>query len=53
MNIVRELLAMGGVSVKEQMRALNEGVDIIIGTPGRLDDLVSTGKIDLSSVSML
>lgn len=47
---VRELLIMGGDSAKDQIRALEEGVDIVIGTPGRLDDLISTGKIDLSSV---
>ena len=41
---------MGGDSAKDQIRALEEGVDIVIGTPGRLDDLISTGKIDLSSV---
>lgn len=41
---------MGGESVKNQMKALEDGVDIVIGTPGRLDDLISTGKLDLSSV---
>ena len=50
MNIIRELLIMGGDSAKDQIKALEEGVDIVIGTPGRLDDLISTGKIDLSSV---
>lgn len=28
-------------------------VDIVVGTPGRLDDLVSTGKINLSQVRFL
>lgn len=42
---------MGGESVKDQMRALEEGVDIVVGTPGRLDDLIGTGKLDLSAVS--
>lgn len=44
---------MGGESVKDQMRSLGEGVDIVVGTPGRLDDLISTGKLDLSAVSKL
>ena len=26
-------------------------VDIVCGTPGRLDDMISTGKLDLSNVS--
>ena len=46
----RELLLVGGDSAKEQMRALGEGVDIVTGTPGRLDDFISTGKLDLSGV---
>ena len=41
---------MGGDSAKEQIRALQDGVDIVCGTPGRLDDLISTGKLDLSGV---
>ncbi len=41
---------MGGDSAKEQMRSLQEGVDIVCGTPGRLDDLISTGRLDLSGV---
>ena len=47
----RELLVMGGDSAKNQMRALQDGVDIVCGTPGRLDDLISTGRLDLSGVS--
>ena len=27
-------------------------VDIVSGTPGRLDDMISTGKLDLSNVSI-
>lgn len=41
---------MGGDSAKDQMKALQEGVDIVTGTPGRLDDFISTGKLDLSGV---
>lgn len=48
--VARELLLVGGDSAKDQMRALNEGVDIVTGTPGRLDDFISTGKLDLSGV---
>lgn len=28
-------------------------MDIVVGTPGRLDDLVSTGKLNLSQVRFL
>ena len=37
---------MGGDSAKDQIRQLAEGVDVVCGTPGRLDDLISTGKLD-------
>ena len=40
----------GGVPQARQVGALNKGVDIIIGTPGRIEDLVQQGKLDLSEV---
>lgn len=42
---------MGGVSIKDQIKSISDGVDIVIATPGRLDDLISTGKLDISYVS--
>jgi hypothetical protein len=39
---------IGGVAVGEQTRILHQGVDIIVATPGRLDELISGGEIDLS-----
>ncbi|MCJ8750037.1 hypothetical protein PDJAM_G00194460 [Pangasius djambal] len=50
---LRELLIIGGVAAKEQLSILESGVDIVVGTPGRLDDLISTGKLDLSQVRFL
>ncbi|XP_059837853.1 ATP-dependent RNA helicase DDX1 [Hypanus sabinus] len=47
---LRELLIIGGVSAKDQLAVLEQGVDIVVGTPGRIDDLVSTGKLNLSQV---
>ena len=46
--IGRELVIIGGVAVGEQTRVLRQGVDIIVATPGRLDELISGGEIDLS-----
>jgi len=43
----------GGVSQDPQIKKLNEGVDIIIATPGRLFDLVSQRFIKLRSVEIL
>jgi len=36
---VRVLGVFGGVNIKTQMAALTQGVDIVVGTPGRLYDL--------------
>lgn len=38
----------GGVPQGRQVGALKKGVDIVIGTPGRVEDLMNQGKLDLS-----
>ena len=43
----------GGVGYKEQEQELSKGVDFIIGTPGRLMDFESSGKIDFSTIDYL
>lgn len=45
---IRELLVIGGVNVKEQISVLNSGVDIVVGTPGRLEDLIGGGYLFLN-----
>ncbi|MGF2949137.1 DEAD/DEAH box helicase [Microbacterium alcoholitolerans] len=40
----------GGVPQARQVGALKKGVDIIIGTPGRIEDLIEQRKLDLSDV---
>jgi superfamily II DNA/RNA helicase len=40
----------GGVPQRSQVIALERGVDIVIGTPGRILDLVEQGRLDLSEV---
>lgn len=46
--VVKDLLIIGGVSVKEQIATLNSGVDIVVGTPGRLEDLIQGGYLSLT-----
>ncbi len=46
----RSLLIYGGVGYDPQLDALASGVDIVIGTPGRLLDLANRGALDLSHV---
>jgi ATP-dependent RNA helicase RhlE len=43
----------GGVNMKPQMVQLNEGVDILVATPGRLLDLVLNGTVNLKTVKRL
>ena len=50
---VRCALVYGGVSQNPQVRALNQGVDIVVATPGRLLDLMNQGFVDLSKVESL
>ncbi|WP_412470820.1 DEAD/DEAH box helicase [Halobacteriovorax sp. RT-2-4] len=47
---VRSTVIMGGVSSAPQIVALNEGVDIVVATPGRFIDLMEQGFIKLSQV---
>jgi superfamily II DNA/RNA helicase len=46
----RSVLLHGGVGYGAQLSALRHGVDAVIGTPGRLLDLVARDALDLSRV---
>lgn len=50
---VRVLTIYGGVSYDEQLDTLNDGVDLVVGTPGRLLDLANRKSLDLSHVQVL
>ena len=41
---------VGGVPQFKQVSALQRGVDIVIATPGRVEDLIEQGRLDLSNV---
>lgn len=47
------LAVYGGQSYEVQTRGLNRGVDVLVGTPGRLLDFIRQGRLDLSQVEML
>jgi len=40
----------GGASMSEQLRRLKKGVDIVVGTPGRVIDHINRGTLDLSCI---
>ncbi|HEY0148964.1 MAG TPA: DEAD/DEAH box helicase [Allosphingosinicella sp.] len=46
-------LLIGGVSMGDQQKALEKGVDVLIATPGRLMDLFGRGKILLNGCGLL
>ncbi|WP_425274455.1 DEAD/DEAH box helicase [Streptomyces flavidovirens] len=50
---VRVLAIYGGRAYEPQVEALKKGVDIVVGTPGRLLDLAGQKKLDLSHVRSL
>ena len=52
LNLTMALL-IGGVSMGDQIKALEKGVDVLIATPGRLMDLFGRGNILLTGCSML
>ncbi|MDE5798265.1 MAG: DEAD/DEAH box helicase, partial [Treponemataceae bacterium] len=43
----------GGVGYDKQVAALKKGVDVIIGTPGRVIDLQESKQMDLSGIAVL
>ena len=50
---VRVLTVYGGVGYDTQLDTLQAGVDIVVGTPGRLIDLMNRRALDLSHVKSL
>ncbi len=50
---VRVLTIYGGVAYDPQLDALKKGVDVVVGTPGRLLDLANRGVLDLGHIKVL
>jgi ATP-dependent RNA helicase DeaD len=43
----------GGANISTQIRALKRGTQVVIGTPGRMLDLIRRGKLDVTNVRSL
>lgn len=43
-------LIYGGVSIEEQIHKLRSGIDIIVGTPGRIMDMIERGEMLLKNI---
>jgi len=50
---LRHTVVYGGVSDGPQRRALRRGADVLVATPGRLEDLKQDGEIDLRRVQVV
>lgn len=50
---VKTLAVYGGASIEDQVRKLNKGVQIIVGTPGRTVDLINRKQLKLSNLKWL
>ena len=44
---------VGGMDARKEARALNHGIHIVVGTPGRLKDHIDRGNLDLSALKVL
>lgn len=47
------LCVYGGVPISRQMSTLDHGVDVVVGTPGRVIDLINRGALKLSEVQFV
>ncbi|GFH07782.1 DEAD box RNA helicase [Haematococcus lacustris] len=50
---VSSVCVYGGVSKKEQVDALRKGVEVVVGTPGRVRDLMSSDVLKLRHVEVI
>ncbi|RAP31456.1 ATP-dependent RNA helicase RhlE [Candidatus Marinamargulisbacteria bacterium SCGC AG-343-D04] len=50
---LRSAIVFGGVGINPQKKRLRQGVEIVIGTPGRLLDLCKQNSLDLSRIEVL
>jgi ATP-dependent RNA helicase DeaD len=48
---LKVLAVYGGASIEPQIKALQKGIHIIVATPGRLNDLINRGKVDISGLN--
>lgn len=49
---MRPCVIFGGVGQQPQVDQLNKGVDILVATPGRLNDLINQGYIQLDKLAV-
>lgn len=50
---VEVISLIGGVDIEPQVKKLEEGIDVLIATPGRITDLVHKGHLNLKKIDFL
>jgi ATP-dependent RNA helicase RhlE len=50
---IKSAAIYGGTDMSRQVRAMRDGTDIVVATPGRLIDHIGRGTIDLSRIEIL
>jgi ATP-dependent RNA helicase DeaD len=53
LKAVKLALLVGGLSYGPQIRSLERGAQVVVGTPGRIMDHLEKGTLDLSGISMV
>ena len=49
----RTVAVYGGQAISLQLRSLSRGIDVVVGTPGRVLDMIKRGALDLSHIQFL
>lgn len=49
-NDLRVLSVYGGANIVPQMKTIRDGVDVVVGTPGRMIDLLNRGSLTLDEI---
>jgi len=52
-KFVRVVSIYGGASIDTQIKQLKRGAHIIVGTPGRMLDMINRGKVNVSGIEIL
>lgn len=50
---IRPVVVYGGTHIQQQQEKLDRGADLLVATPGRLDDLIERGRIHLHNIRFL
>lgn len=53
LNYFRVVAVYGGASIENQIKTLKDGVQVIVATPGRMNDIIRRKKVDLTQINTL